>query len=318
MTSLVMVRSLCVVLYFAGLATAQEPPPLEAPDLEPPKVNAPQSQQGTTPKPASPKPATPKPTNSKPAASTQPRAAEATQPRPAAGPMLAIPGVTAPIARPRPAVRPQSVSPPQTGVSPFPSLMDAPPARSAAPITRPPSPSNGFPPIEALPGPSPHETIPLTIEPLIDLPSPESNPTRSPAPRPATRRTPGGGMTDKPVEEKESTTPRPAPRRSPGLLGRLFGFPPPPAQAPRSTSRSPSRRDSESETDAELVAKRRIERQIRETLGDRVSHFDVRITGRNAVIIAQPSRFWFRRSVRRSLEALPALEGYRARIELSD
>ena len=62
--------------------------------------------------------------------------------------------------------------------------------------------------------------------------------------------------------------------------------------------------------------RRRIERQIRETLGDRVRDVEVRITGRNAVIVAQPSRFWLRRSVRRSLEALPALEGYRARIEI--
>ena len=71
-------------------------------------------------------------------------------------------------------------------------------------------------------------------------------------------------------------------------------------------------------SDAELVARRRIERQIRDTLGDRVNRFEVRITGRNVVITAQPSRFWYRRSVRRSLETLPALEGYRARIELSD
>ena len=40
MTSLVMVRLLCVVLCFAGLATAQEPPPLEPPDLGPPRAGA--------------------------------------------------------------------------------------------------------------------------------------------------------------------------------------------------------------------------------------------------------------------------------------
>lgn len=141
-----------------------------------PKSTRPQSQQN-----ALPKPATARPANPKPAGPAQPRAAQAAQPRPAPGPMLAIPGVTAPTARPRATVRPQSVSPPQTGISPFSDLMDAPPARSTAPITRPLSPSNGMPPIDAVPGPSPHERIPLTIEPLIELPSPESNPTGSPA-----------------------------------------------------------------------------------------------------------------------------------------
>jgi hypothetical protein len=100
----------------------------------------------------------------------------------------------------------------------------------------------------------------------------------------------------------------------------LFGTAPPepPREEPRPSTRSPARADRESESDANLVAKRRIERQIRETLGDRVSSFDVRITGRNVSIVARPSRFWFRRSVRQSLESLPALQGYRARIELND
>ena len=310
MTSLVTVRSLCIILCFAGLATAQEPPPLEPPDLEPPKADAPQSQAGTTAKPASPKPTSPRP-----AAPTQPRAAEAAQPRLAPGPMLAIPGVTAPIARPRPAVRPQPASPPQTGISPFSARLDAAPARSVAPTTRRPSLSNGLPPLDALPGPSSREETPLSIEPL-EVPSAVRVPTRPFATRPVPRRTPGAGTADPPVEEKGPS----APRRAPGLLGRLFGFPAPQPsrEPPRSPSRSTSRRDLESESDAELVAKRRIERQIRETLGDRVSRFEVRITGRNVVIVAQPSRFWFRRSVRRSLETLPALEGYRSRIELSD
>jgi hypothetical protein len=64
--------------------------------------------------------------------------------------------------------------------------------------------------------------------------------------------------------------------------------------------------------------KRRIEHQIRETLGDRVRSVEVRVTGRNVLIVAQPSRFWLRRTVRRSLESLPALQGYRTRIELAE
>ena len=42
------------------------------------------------------------------------------------------------------------------------------------------------------------------------------------------------------------------------------------------------------------------------------------MTGRNVVIFAQPSRFWLRRAVRRSLETLPILQGYRVRIDVGD
>jgi hypothetical protein len=132
-------------------------------------------------------------------------------------------------------------------------------------------------------------------------------------------------MIDQPIDESESSSPRPAPRRAPGLLGRFFGLPQPqprpqpPRDPSQTTSRDASRGDAVSKPDsADLAAKRRIERQIRETLGDRVNYVEVRITGRNAVVVAQPSRFWFRRSVRRALETLPALEGYRARIELRE
>jgi hypothetical protein len=106
----------------------------------------------------------------------------------------------------------------------------------------------------------------------------------------------------------------------PGLFGRLFGPPPPPPTPPRKESRNTSRAPSRSEADADpdALARRRIERQIRETLGDRVRSVEVRVTGRNVLVVAQPSRFWLRRSVRRSLETLPALQGYRSRIELSE
>jgi hypothetical protein len=127
-------------------------------------------------------------------------------------------------------------------------------------------------------------------------------------------------MPDPSADDKERPVPKQAPRRAPGLLGRLFGPPPTPSPegSRNTTSRGDSRPEPESETSAELNAKRRIERQIRETLGDRVHYFEVRITGRNAVVVAQPSRFWLRRSVRRSLETLPALEGYRTRIEIKE
>jgi hypothetical protein len=64
--------------------------------------------------------------------------------------------------------------------------------------------------------------------------------------------------------------------------------------------------------------KRKIEEQIRESLGDRVRSVEVRVRGRNVLIVARATRFWQKRPVRRSLETLPVLSGYRARVELED
>jgi hypothetical protein len=93
----------------------------------------------------------------------------------------------------------------------------------------------------------------------------------------------------------------------------------PPARE-ESRSDSKPKRDSnpDSDLDPDLAARRRIERQIRATLSDKLRSVEVSVTGRNVTIFAQPSRFWLRRSVRRSLETLPALQGYRARIEVSE
>ncbi len=108
----------------------------------------------------------------------------------------------------------------------------------------------------------------------------------------------------------------------PGLFGRFFQPPPGPAR-PQSRSSSASARQSEkaeekSEPLTDATVKRKIEKQIRETLGDRVRSLEVRVSGRNVLIVGQATRFWQKRAVRRSLETLPALEGYRARIQLDD
>ncbi len=322
MTSQVTVRSLFLILGFAGLATAQEPPPLEPPDLEPPRTSAPQPQPASPPKPTNPKPATPptaRPaaTNPKPVLSPPqgPERAAATV-RPESGPMLAIPGITAPTARPQPLTRLPAAAPPPVGISPFSSLLDEPLGFPGTP-TGPPARSAGIPPLEALPGPSSRDPIPMTIEPLLDDPSTVGTPLKPPAQRPLPRVTPGtatpGSRDD---DDLKRPAPKPAPRRMPGVLGRLFA--PPTPEPSRNVSRANPRPEIESETSSELVAKRRIEREIRDTLGDRVRYVDVRITGRNAVVTAQPSRFWLRRSVRHSLETLSSLEGYRARIEIKD
>ena len=66
------------------------------------------------------------------------------------------------------------------------------------------------------------------------------------------------------------------------------------------------------------MVKKKIEKQIREVLGDRVRSVEVRVSGRNVLIVAEATRFWQKRAVRRTLETLPALEGYRARIDIDD
>ena len=98
----VTVRSLSLFLGLAGLAAAQEPPPLEPPSLEPPRA-------GTSP--ARTPTAGPKPVVPQPVAPTPPAAIRPTPPKPENRPMLAIPGVTAPASRPPAAFRPPVAGP---------------------------------------------------------------------------------------------------------------------------------------------------------------------------------------------------------------
>jgi hypothetical protein len=210
---------------------------------------------------------------------------------------------------------------PSLDALPLPS--DASPSRPDLPGLRSPSSAGGPPRPGARQANPLLETIPLTIEPMDDEPRND----RTPAGRPATpRSTNGRGSGDtasaRANPDDELIAPRPAPRRNNSILGRLLGIPPAPLPPARQESRNSSkpRRDSDSESDLspDEIARRRIERQIRATLGDKLRSFDVRVTGRNVVIVAQPSRFWLRRSVRRSLETLPELQGYRSRVELTE
>lgn len=327
------VRSLSLVLGLAGMAVAQEPPPLEPPSLEPPRAVVPQpGSPGGGPKPSAP------------------ASRDALRPaltRPESRPMLAIPGVTAPASRPpaayRPPLggpvlpaRPAPEAPPDTlplpsdfrppdspGIPlsepPAPPTLDPPPTRPGTAASRRPSTGSAMSRSGASTPPL-GETIPLEIEPIDDKPSGSTG--RTPATRSPSGRPPGGGSATNSRPDDDPVGPRSAPRRPPGLFGRLFGPPPaplPPARVPdRTEDKSRTRRDADAESglDPDVVARRRIERQIRATLGDRVRSVDVNVTGRNVEVYAQPSRFWLRRSVRRSIETLPALQGYRTRIEV--
>jgi hypothetical protein len=76
--------------------------------------------------------------------------------------------------------------------------------------------------------------------------------------------------------------------------------------------------EPKSDPAADAALKRRIEKQIRDELGTRLRSYEVRVVGREVTVVARPARFWQRRAVRGALEALPALSGYKSRIEVVD
>lgn len=311
-------RTLSLWLMLAPLAPAQEAPPLEPPSLDPPAT-------GRESKPAKPRPVVTPPS----------------RPQSENRPMLAIPGVTAPAARPMTAARPPATPPallpmpldhPISRSEPAPAgfplagpttsdRIDSSPPRLVRPNVGRPSSS----PVRSRPTTEPSpigETIPLTIDPLDDEP---------PAPRGSSSRSPTSRMyDDRPArDEDDRIAPTPRPRRAPGLFSRLFGpppspspspVPPPPRESTRTVEKPVRDRESSAElaNDPDLITRRKIERQIAATLGERVRSVEVVVTGRNVEIRARVSRFWYRRSVRRSLETLPAIQGYRSRIEVTD
>ena len=245
MPILTTVRSICVVLCFAGLANAQEPPP-----LEPPGPGAAQD-VGTRPQPP----------GGSPPRSPRIQACEAetgrrgpargrhSRPRPAeSGPMLAIPGVTAPSPpRPQPAGRTQSASPPASRNIPL--LLKARRVAGTGAVDPDAHRINRDTTVEALPGPSGPGSIPMTIEPLLDEPLPDRTPDKPSTARPLPRRTPGTAMPNLPDEDKERSTPAgPPPRaRHPGSL--LRTAPAAPARRPRATLRGDSKTRTDSETE---------------------------------------------------------------------
>jgi hypothetical protein len=116
----------------------------------------------------------------------------------------------------------------------------------------------------------------------------------------------------------EAPASQPAPRRPSSFFGRFL-----PAPLSLSAIRGDNDRSAitvEPSTDpaSEAALKRRIERQIHDSLGDRVRDVEVRVVGPEVAVRARATRFWQRRAVRRALESLPGLAGYRHTIELLD
>lgn len=120
----------------------------------------------------------------------------------------------------------------------------------------------------------------------------------------------------KPVPDREPEPPiplEPAPAQAPQrFLGRLLGS----SEGGSTASGNGITIEPHSDPAVEAAVKRRVEKQIQEELGDRVQNVEVFVKGREILIKAHASRFWHRRSARRSLDSLPLPSGYRARVEM--
>lgn len=208
-------------------------------------------------------------------------------------PILVVPGVTTP--RPGSGAHPA----PSHGAvhTPTPTSPEAPPLLGPAGMPRAASGRVGTAGGARAPG-----SPPTTLEsvPADD----ELGEHRVRKPGQSGRTTVEGGSVDHP---------RPSPNVTrPGLFGRLLG--------PPQTARTPTpghenvRVEARSDPAADAALKRRIERQIAQTLGNRVRSYEVRVVGRNVTIRAVPVRFWQRRAVRTTLESLPTLSGYKATV----
>lgn len=146
-------------------------------------------------------------------------------------------------------------------------------------------------------------------------------------PPPSTRRNPpntvDAGIVGSPPEEARA----PSRRRLFGLFRRADHAPdvPPPSPVVAGEPTRIKPQDGEtiqveprSDPAADTALKRRLEAQIQSALGNQLKALDVRVVDRTVYVRAAVTRFWQKRSVRRTLETLPALAGYRTRIEVID
>lgn len=227
---------------------------------------------------------------------------------------------TGPLSLPAPGLS-LSASPDSSGLPDAPPPLDAPaPLGEAPPLLDGPPPLDGPSASRVTPGrrvlasprrlPTPPEgRLADTPPPLLLEPAPEGDlgplPDLTPeAPRPEVDR----------IEPEPRDDPPPAPPRR-----RLGIFPlAAPSLRPR-PGRNPSIRvEPRSDPAADAALKRRIEAKVKAAVGDRARDIEVRVVDRNVVVRARVDRFWNRRGVRRTIESLPALAGYKAWVEIEN
>ena len=296
-------RTLAILLTCSGVALNSA----RADDGPPPALEAPAGDGPATPVPI-PAPTAPKPATAPAAPPRDDRA------------VLALPGITAPSSRsPRlgPTITTADLPPPSLG----------------------PTSDGGLPPLE-MPGARPNQAGPIELIPLpserfrgrivdsipIDatLPPLEVPPIRpgSSRPRGTTTTDRDRSILDDPIDlmdikdrdksAKEDDKPLPPPPRRSGLFSRFMLRP----TSLGSDSAIKAEPRSDAAADAEI--KRRLERQASAAVGDRTKAIEVRVVGRSITIQARGVKFLQKRAVRRSLETLPGLTGYRSVVEIVD
>ena len=260
------------------LATKGRAEPPDSPEVSGPVIEAP-SVAGDTP-PASP-PAVP--------AEVKPSPEPATNVRP----LLILPGMAAARGSNKP--RPTAPRPTPRVILSTPVANDPPGSDVSEALPRDA--------VDGLPG-----ELPMTLE---SIPTDEAKPSEK-AKKP---KEPSGKPSVTRANPNASARPSPLQRRPSTALGRLFT---PLGRGRWDDDVDSIRVDPKSDPAAEAAMKRRIEKQIRESLGSRLKAFDVRVVGRDVVIRAQAARFWQKRSDRTTIEALPALSGYNVLVEVVD
>lgn len=202
---------------------------------------------------------------------------------------------------PPPAERPRPAEPPSRPLLVIPGVT-APPSRRTA--QKPTAEAPTAPP--ALDAPVAEPDVHLRLESIPDGPNPPD------APRPRSAKVGPGrepASAPKGAEDDRGQGPvKPGQHRQPSTFGRLLG----PAATPADGKDALSI-ESSGDPAVEAAVKRRVEKQIREALGDRVKDVDVRVSGRSVSIHARATRVWYRWSARRAIEALSMPPGYRGK-----
>jgi hypothetical protein len=132
----------------------------------------------------------------------------------------------------------------------------------------------------------------------------------------------GRTPTDDSTSDKPKTKTRAGsapPSRWPRLFGRPSAAPPVlPRARGNSTPDDSIKLEPRSDPAADAALKRRLESQAKDAVGTRARSIEVRVVDRQVHIRAKVDRFWNRRPVRRALESLPALSGYKTTVDVED
>ncbi len=128
----------------------------------------------------------------------------------------------------------------------------------------------------------------------------------APAPLPSNRSNPGNAST------LDEGLDRPGEPLHTGTSGPVRG-------TPRTRGNSDSIRvEPRNDPAADAAVKRRVERQVREAVGNRAKDVEVRVVGRAVSIQVRGVRLFQKRNVRKSIESIPGLTAYKTTIDVLD